>query len=98
MTLSAVLFLFLVHLGLGIIFTLVFVSREAGVKFFRFNAGLAAMLLVIALAFAVRDFTAAAPVNAVAISVDRALALTVFALVVSTAAIIIYWATVGRMF
>jgi hypothetical protein len=31
------------------VFTLVFVSREAGVKFFRFNAGLAAILLAVAL-------------------------------------------------
>jgi len=51
MSLSTVLFLFLAHLGVGIIFTLVFVSRDAGVKFFRFNAGLAAILLTIALAF-----------------------------------------------
>ena len=51
MSLSTVLFLFLAHLGVGIAFTLVLVSREAGVKFFRFNAGLAAILLVIALAF-----------------------------------------------
>ena len=40
-----VLFLFLAHLGLGIVFTLALVSREAGVKFFRFNAGLAAILI-----------------------------------------------------
>ena len=46
-----VLFLFLAHLGVGIVFTLVFVSREAGVKFFRFNAGLAAILIAVALAF-----------------------------------------------
>ena len=51
MSLSTVLFLFLTHLGVGIVFTLVFVSREAGVKFFRFNAGLAAILIAIALAF-----------------------------------------------
>ena len=51
MSLSTVLFLFLAHLGVGIVFTLVFVSRDAGVKFFRFNAGLAAILLAIALAF-----------------------------------------------
>ena len=46
-----ILFLFLSHLGVGIVLTLVFVSREAGVKFFRFNAGLAAILIAIALAF-----------------------------------------------
>ena len=51
MSLSAVLFLFLAHLGVGIVFTLVLVSREAGVKFFRFNAGLAAILIAVALAF-----------------------------------------------
>ena len=51
MSLSTVLILFLAHLGVGIVFTLVFVSREAGVKFFRFNAGLAAILLMTALAF-----------------------------------------------
>src|SRR5205809_2395502 len=50
-----VLFLFLAHLGLGIVFTLVFVPREAGVKFFRFNAGLAAIFLVGALAFLFRS-------------------------------------------
>ena len=44
MTLSFVLFLFLAHLGIGIVFTLVLVSRVAGVKFFRFNAGFAAAL------------------------------------------------------
>ena len=47
MSLSTVLFLFLAHLGVGIAFTLALVSREAGVKFFRFNGGLAAILLVI---------------------------------------------------
>ena len=51
MSLSAVLFLFLAHLGVGIVFTLVFVSRDAGVKFFRFNAGLAAILIAVAFAF-----------------------------------------------
>ena len=51
MSLSTVLFLFLAHLGVGIAFTLVLVSKDAGVKFFRFNAGLAAILIAIALAF-----------------------------------------------
>ena len=51
MSLSTVLFFFLAHLGVGIAFTLLFVPRDAGVKFFRFNGGLAAILLVIALAF-----------------------------------------------
>ena len=48
---SSVLFLFLTHLGVGIAGTLLLVSSAAGVKFFRFNAGLAAVLLLAALAF-----------------------------------------------
>ena len=82
MSLSSVLFLFLAHLGVGIAFTLVFVSREAGVKFFRFNAGLSAILLVIALAFAfnARDTQSAS-----------------IALVLSTGLMVFYWATVGRI-
>jgi hypothetical protein len=51
MSLSTVLFFFLAHLGVGIAFTLLFVHRDAGVKFFRFNGGLAAVLIGIALAF-----------------------------------------------
>ena len=75
-----ILFLFLAHLGVGIAFTLVFVSREAGVKFFRFNAGLAAILIAIALAF--RRTGPFGPAE--------------WALVMSEAAIVWYWATVGR--
>jgi len=84
MSLSTVLFLFLAHLGVGITFTLVFVSREAGVKFFRFNSGLAAILLVNAPAFA---FNTAVPVT-----------LSLKILAASTAAVVFYWATVGRAF
>jgi protein NrfD len=80
-----ILFLFVAHLAVGIVFTLVFVSREAGVKFFRFNAGLAAILL--AVAFALR------PPEASATAAGR---LAVLALVVVEAALIVYWATVGR--
>src|SRR5436190_20248609 len=83
MSLSTILFLFLAHLGVGIAFTLVFVSREAGVKFFRFNAGLAAILLVIGLAFLLSDSS-------------RGLGLDVLLLIVATVAITVYWATVGR--
>ena len=86
MSLSTVLFLFLAHLGTGIVFTLAVVSREAGVKFFRFNSGLAAILLGVALAFR--------PTGADAIATN-ATALT--ALVVCEAAVLVYWATVGRM-
>jgi protein NrfD len=79
-----VLFLFLTHLGVGIVFTLLWVSREAGVKFFRFNAGLAALLVAAGFAFR--------PVD------DGSLAtrVAVGALVLAEAAVVVYWATVGR--
>ena len=79
-----ILFLFLTHLGIGIILTLVLVSREAGVKFFRFNAGLAAVLIAVAMAF--RPSSEPAAVNTVALA----------ALAVCQAAVVLYWATVGR--
>jgi len=79
-----ILFLFLTHLGLGIVFTLAFVSREAGVKFFRFNAGLAAAL--IAVAFVFRSAEAETGVSRLAFQ----------ALVVAEAALVLYWATIGR--
>ena len=79
-----ILFLFLSHLGLGIIFTLVFVSREAGVKFFRFNAGLAAILIAIALALRPGD------------DGGRAAQIAFAALAIAEAASILYWATIGR--
>ena len=80
-----VLFLCLAHLAVGIVFTPVFVSREAGVKFFRFNARLAAILL--AVAFALRP---------TATSSTHMGLLAVVALVVVEAALIVYWATVGQ--
>jgi protein NrfD len=86
MTLSAVLFLFLAHLGVGIVWTLALVSRAAGVKFFRFNAGLAAILLAVALAFR--------PGSEPGVTAST----TAFAaLVLCEAALVVYWATVGRM-
>ena len=84
MSLSAVLFLFLVHLGVGIAATLLFVSREAGVKFFRFNAGLAAVLIAIALAL--RD----------GLGSGMAPGAGLVALVCGEAALVAYWGTVGR--
>src|SRR5262245_51341349 len=84
MSLSTVLFLFLTHLAVGIAFTLVLVSRQAGVKFFRFNAGLAAILVAVALAFR--------PTDDVRFSSNTAF----LALVVAEAALVVYWATVGR--
>src|SRR5262245_49763651 len=80
-----VLFLFLSHLAIGIVFTLVFVSREAGVKFFRFNAGLAALLLLAAFAFR--------PPEASATELGR---VAFIALIVLEIMLVIYWATVGR--
>jgi hypothetical protein len=80
-----ILFLFLAHLAVGIVFSLVFVSREAGVKFFRFNAGLAVVLL--AVAFALR------PPEASATEAGR---LAVLALAVLEAAMLLYWGTIGR--
>jgi protein NrfD len=86
MSLSTVLFLFLAHLGTGIAFTLVFVSREAGVKFFRFNSGLAAILIALALAVRYRESIDAVGPDA-----------GTLALICAEAALVIYWATVGRM-
>ena len=66
MSLSTVLFFFLAHLGVGIAFTLAFVHREAGVKFFRFNAGLAAILVAFALAFRIAGLDGAPPESSLA--------------------------------
>src|SRR5256885_1847511 len=61
-SMSAVVYLFLAHLGAGIAITLLLVSKEAGVKFFRFNAGVAALLIAAALAFRPRPGAAGAQV------------------------------------
>jgi protein NrfD len=81
-----VLYLFLAHLAIGIVFTLVFVSREAGVKFFRFNYGTAALLVVAAFAFRPPEASA-----------DFAGRVGFGALVVFEAAVVLYWLTVGRV-
>jgi protein NrfD len=78
-----ILYLFLSHLGLGVVFTLACISREAGVKFFRFNAGLAAILLAAACALRSEDGATAAR-------------LGFQALVCAEAAVVLYWLTVGR--
>ena len=84
MSLSSVLFLFLAHLGIGIAFSLVLVSRQAGVKFFRFNAGLAAILIAVALAFRPTD------------DLRFSSRIAFGSLLAAEAAIVLYWATVGR--
>src|SRR5258708_3700729 len=91
MSLSAVLFLFLAHLGVGIAFTLVFVARGAGVKFFRFNAGLAAVLMAIALAFRHGALGSVVPATS---PFDR---YALLALDVAEGALVFYWATLGRL-
>lgn len=81
-----VLFLFLSHLGIGVVWSLLLVSREAGVKFFRFNAGMAAILIAVGFAFRPED--AGGEMARVAL----------WALIVAEAATVLYWATVGRVF
>ncbi len=83
---SAVLFLFLAHLGIGIAGSLLLVSRAAGVGFFRFNAGLGSFLLLTALAVRPEAPDAAMP--------DR---IALVALVVATGGLLVYWATIGRV-
>src|SRR5213078_3111390 len=74
----------LTHLALGIIVSLLFVSREAGIKFFRFNSGLAAAL--VAIAFFFRTTTDDTTFGVIAFR----------SLVVCEAAIVFYWAMIGR--
>jgi hypothetical protein len=81
-----VLFLFLSHLAIGIAFTLVLVSREAGVKFFRFNFGMTALLMVAAFAFR--------PPEASAGTAGR---IAFGALIVFEAAVVFSWLTIGRI-
>jgi protein NrfD len=86
MSLSSILFLFLTHLGIGVAFTLLLVSQEAGVKFFRFNAGLAFALMGTGILFR--------PVEAQQWGLAGSAAMA--ALTASAAALVIFWASVGR--
>ena len=79
-----ILYLFLSNLAIGIAFSLAFVGRAAGVKFFRFNAGLAATLIAVAMAARPSD---AGPGYG---------APDFIALCVTEAAILLYWGTIGR--
>src|SRR4026208_2167611 len=91
MSLSTVLFLFLAHLGVGIAFTLVLVSKDAGVKFFRFNAGLAAALIAVALAF---RYGALGSIPAAFSGTRRPAHVAPGS---AEAAVVLYWVTVGRV-
>ncbi len=82
---TSVLFLFLTHLGIGIAFTLLLVGEGAGIKFFRFNAGFASVLLLIALAFR-PDTSGEVPMEALALT----------SLIVATGTLLLYWASIGR--
>jgi protein NrfD len=84
--LSSILFLFLTHLGIGIVFTLLLVSREVGVRFFRFNAGLALILMVAGLTFRPAGLELA----------WDAAGLALGALMVSMGALFVFWVVVGR--
>ena len=86
MSLSSVLFLFLVHLGVGVTLVLAWVGREAGVKFFRFNAGTAALL--IGAGFALRPEAA---------STNTLHTVATALLLIAEGGLIVYWATIGRM-
>jgi hypothetical protein len=85
MSLAAILFLFLTHLGVGITLVLAWVGREAGVKFFRFNAGTAALLIAFGFALRVESDAPSTVHTAAAVS-----------LMITEAALVIYWATIGR--
>ena len=99
MSLSTVLFFFLAHLGVGIAFTLAFVNRDAGVKFFRFNGGLAAVLIGIALAFRYQSvWMPEAGVTSGIGAVTVGASLSDIVLLVSGGITLFYWATIGRIF
>jgi len=87
MSLSAILFLFLTHLGVGVTLVLAWVGKDAGVKFFRFNAGTAALLIAVGLALRPAPQTEHAAIHLASLTT----------LIVALAALTIYWATIGRM-
>jgi protein NrfD len=82
---SSVLFLFLTHLGIGIAATLPIVGSAAGAQFFRFNSGLAAVLMLVGLAFRPTPST-----------VTDLESVGFAALVVATGTLLVYWASIGR--
>jgi protein NrfD len=86
MSLSSILFLFLTHLGVGVSLVLWWVGKDAGVKFFRFNAGTAALLIAVGFALRPDAQTERATIHLISMVL----------LMVAEAALVIYWATVGR--
>ena len=86
MSLSAILFLFLTHLGVDPTLALARAGREAGVKFFRFTTGCA--VLLIGFGFALRPL---------AENPGTLYSAATAALMLAEAAIVAYWATIGRM-
>ncbi len=86
MSLSSILFLFLTHLGVGITLVLAWVGREAGVKFFRFNAGTAVLLIAIGLALR--------PASGTSTVLHTAALVSLF---VAEAALVVYWETIGGL-
>jgi protein NrfD len=86
-TLSSILFLFLTHLAAGITWTLLLVSKQAGVKFFRFNAGVALALVLVGMAFRPAEAAGWAGVGRLASPL----------LGLAAAALALYWISVGRM-
>src|SRR5881394_1749027 len=87
MSLSSILFLFLTHLGVGVTLVLAWVGKDAGVKFFRFNAGTAVLLIAVGFALRPAPQTEHATLHLAAMA----------SLLVAEAALVIYWATIGRM-
>jgi protein NrfD len=85
MSLSSILFLFLTHLGVGLTLVLAWAGRAAGVKFFRFNAGTA--VLLIGVGFALRPTVIESSALHVA---------SITLLLTCEGALAIYWATIGR--
>lgn len=81
-----ILFLFLTHLGIGIAWTLLLVPRVAGVKFFRFNAGLVVALLAVASALR-PDST----------GLTHTWTTGLWMLGAAIVGMTFYWATIGRM-
>src|SRR5438477_6713177 len=87
MSLSSILFLFLTHLGVGVTLVLAWVGKDAGVKFFRFNAGTAVLLIGAGFALRTAPQTEHATLHVISLTT----------LLAAEAALVIYWATIGRM-